>query len=102
MNGLFLKLVLTPALIGAASLAGRRWGPAVSGWLVGLPFTSAPVALFLAIDHGPSFAAAAALGTLAGTISQTLFALAYGWLALRYRWPSALAASCAAFALSTA
>jgi len=33
---LLLKLVLTPALIAAASLAGRRWGHAVSGWLVGL------------------------------------------------------------------
>ena len=48
MDTLVLKLVLTPTLIGTASLAGRRWGPAVSGWLVGFPFTSAPVALFLA------------------------------------------------------
>ncbi|HLI06681.1 MAG TPA: hypothetical protein VKV40_08945 [Ktedonobacteraceae bacterium] len=31
------KLLLTPLLIGLVSLAGRRWGPAVSGWIVGLP-----------------------------------------------------------------
>ena len=43
-----LKLVLTPLLIGMASVAGRRWGPVVSGWLIGLPLTSAPVVLFLA------------------------------------------------------
>jgi hypothetical protein len=53
---LVLKLVLTPLLIGAASLAGRRWGPAIAGWLVGLPLTSAPVALFLALDLGIGFA----------------------------------------------
>ncbi len=27
-----LKLVLTPVLVGAASLAGRRWGSSVGGW----------------------------------------------------------------------
>ena len=76
MNGIFLKLVLTPALIGAASLAGRRWGPAVSGWLVGLPFTSGPIAFFLAMSEGPEFAAASALGILTGAVSQAAFALA--------------------------
>jgi hypothetical protein len=102
MDSYPLKIVLTPALIGAASLAGRRWGPAVSGWLVGLPFTSAPIALFLAVDRGSSFAAAVAHGTLAGTISQALFCVAYGWLARRGGWPSALVGGCLAFAISTA
>lgn len=37
LDSLLLRIVVTPALIGAASLAGRRWGQAVSGWLVGLP-----------------------------------------------------------------
>jgi hypothetical protein len=37
MDSLALKLVLTPALIGIASLVGRRWGPTVSGWLVRYP-----------------------------------------------------------------
>jgi hypothetical protein len=58
MDGLALKLVLTPALIGAVSLAGRRWGPGVSGWLVGFPLTSGSVAFFLSLDHGLAFAAA--------------------------------------------
>jgi hypothetical protein len=97
---LILKLVLTPALIGASTLAGRRWGAAVSGWLVALPFTSGPVALFLALDHGNDFAARAAVGMLAGTISQAAFALGFGWLAVRGNW-AASAAGCAAFAAST-
>ena len=100
MNSLVLKLVLTPTLIGIASLAGRRWGPSVSGWLVGLPFTSGPIAFFLALGHGGAFAAATAIGILAGTISQAAFCVAYGWLALR-GWPVALVAGCAAFAAAT-
>jgi hypothetical protein len=73
-----VKAVLTPVLIGGASLAGRRFGHHVAGWLVALPMTSGPVAFFLATDHGVSFAAGAAVGMLAATISQVAFALAYG------------------------
>lgn len=101
MDTLVLKLVLTPTLIGTASLAGRRWGPAVSGWLVGFPFTSAPVALFLAMNEGVTFAATAAAGTMAGTISQAVFSVAYGCLARRLGWPLCVGGSCVAFALST-
>jgi hypothetical protein len=96
-----LKLVLTPTIIGVASLAGRRWGPAISGWLVGLPLTSGPVALFLALAHGTAFASAAAVGTLAGTISPAAFCVAYAWLA-RYGWPTAIAGGFAVFAVITA
>jgi len=100
VDTLALKVVLTPTLIGAASLAGRRWGPAVSGWLVGLPFTSAPVALFLSLEHGATFAASAALGTMVGTISQAAFALAYV-AAGRRGIAAGLVASLVAFALAT-
>jgi hypothetical protein len=99
---LLLKLVLTPALIAAASLAGRRWGHAVSGWLVGLPLTSGPVALFLALERGTTFAADAALGSLAGAIAEAAFCLAYAYLARRATWPIALAGATIAFALVAA
>jgi hypothetical protein len=102
MESLALKLVLTPLLIGAASLAGRRWGPAVSGWLVGLPLTSGPITFFLALSHGTAFAAATAAGILAGTISQAAFCLVYGWLALRSGWPLSALASGLAFVAATA
>jgi hypothetical protein len=100
VSALVLKLVATPALIGGATLAGRRWGPAVAGWLVGLPLTSAPVALFLALDHGRAFAAAAAAGMLAGTVSQGAFSLAYSQAAKQGPW-AASAAGCVGFACST-
>jgi hypothetical protein len=102
MDTLALKVVLTPTLVGTASLVGRRWGPAVSGWLVGLPLTSGPVAFFLALNQGGAFAAATAAGTLAGTISQAAFCLTYAWLAERRTWPLTMAAGCLAFAASTA
>jgi hypothetical protein len=73
----------------------------VSGWLVGLPFTSAPVAFFLARDHGVDFAASAAAGTMAGGISQAAFCVAYARLAGRAAWPLAVVGGCAAFALAT-
>ena len=34
---LVLKLLLAPLLIYVVTLAGRRWGPTVSGFLIGLP-----------------------------------------------------------------
>lgn len=101
MDILILKIVITPLLIAAASLAGRRWGPAVSGWLVGLPLTSGPITLFLALSHGTAFAAAAAAGVLAGTMSQAAFCLAYGYTGRRHNWPLALLAGCVAFAIAT-
>lgn len=101
MDTLALKLIVTPALIGVASLVGRRWGPMVSGWLVGLPLTSGPVVFFLALSHGTTFAAAAAIGILAGTTSQVVFCLTYGWLALRWGWLPTMVASSFAFATMT-
>ena len=99
MEILVLKVVLTPALIAAASLAARRWGHAVSGWLVGLPLTSGPIAFFLALERGTSFAAAAAIGSLAGAIGEAAFCVAYAGVAARGSWPPALAAGSVAFAV---
>lgn len=101
-GALALKLVLTPILVGAASLAGRRWGSAVGGWLIGIPFTSGPIAFFLALDRGPHFAAAAAVGTMAGATSQAAFCLGYAWAAQRSGWLGSLFAATLAFAATTA
>lgn len=102
MRILIFKLVVTPLLIGGISLLGRRWGPTVGGLLVGLPLTSGPVALFLALDHGARFAASSSLGILAGGLSGGLFCLSYSWLAFRLRWPATLLLSWGAFFASTA
>jgi hypothetical protein len=92
-----LKIFLTPALIAIATLTGRRWGPSIGGWLVGLPFTSGPVSLFLALEQGTTFAAAAAAGSIAGTGAAALFAVAYAAMARRSGWPASLAVASATF-----
>lgn len=81
-----LKLILTPLLLGGVTLAGRKFGPTVSGWLVGLPLTSGPVTFFLALEQGRAFAAHAAQGTLMGVISLSAFCVVYCWLTLRAGW----------------
>jgi len=99
-----LKLLLVPALILTASLVGNRWGPAVSGWLVSLPFTSAPVIFFLAVEQGDGFASSASVGVILGLASITLFAFAYCWLALRQTgaaWPYPMLLGSGAFFLLT-
>jgi len=83
---LVLKLFLSPILIAAATLVGRRWGPAVSGWFTGFPFISAPISIILALQNGLPFAAQAAVGTIGGQTSVCLFALAYIIAAQRFPW----------------
>jgi hypothetical protein len=97
VDSIVLRVVLASTLILAASLVSRRWGPAVGGSLVALPLTSGPIALFLALDHGPGFAAAAATGSLVGAVAEIAFCLAYTALAGR-GWPHALAGACVGFA----
>lgn len=101
MDILVLKLIMAPVIIGSASLAGRKWGPAVSGWIVGMPLTSGPVVFFLALSHDAAFAANAVLGVVSGGLSLLSYALTYAWLATRFRWYVALSGSFTVFALST-
>jgi hypothetical protein len=91
---LLLKLTLTPLLIGGASLAARRWGPAVAGWIVALPLTSGPVLFFVALDHGPAFAADAAVGTTLGLGAIVAYAL--GFVVASGRGPAAAIAAATA------
>jgi hypothetical protein len=101
MSLLVLKLTLAPGLVAATTLAGRRWGPRVGGWLGGLPVVVGPILLALALQHGERFAAAAATGALLGLLALNAFIVAYAWLARVTWWLPALAGSWTAFALAT-
>jgi hypothetical protein len=94
---LLLKLTLAPLLVGAATLAVRKWGPRVGGLLLGLPLTTGPIFLFLAVDQGPHFAAVATVGILFGLIGLAAFAVAYAAASSRTGWVASLASGTAAF-----
>jgi len=96
---LALKLTLTPAVVAAATLAARRFGPQIGGWLIGLPVTAGPVVVFLALAHGSHFAGHVAVGLVAGVAAQAAFTIGYAAACRRSaRWPVALAAGTASFA----
>ena len=97
-----LKLILTPLLIASITLIARRWGPVIGGWLVGLPLTSGPVSAFLALEHGPEFAAAAATSAILATLSVITFSVAYTHAAQKTPWYVAAPIAMAAFFLAVA
>lgn len=101
MSLLVLKLTLAPGLVGATTLAARRWGPLVGGWLGGLPVVVGPILLAFALERGSAFAADAAAGALLGLLSLNAFVIAYGWSARVMGWLPAVAVSWGAFALAT-
>jgi hypothetical protein len=94
---LALKLLLVPAFLLALSLAGRRWGPSVAGWLAGLPAVGGPILFFLAWERGESFAAIAATAALAAVFPTICFCVAYAHAAQRLRWTGAYLCALAAW-----
>lgn len=86
MNVLLLKVLLVPSLIALVTLAGRRWGQRLAGWLGGFPIVAGSVLLVLAIENGNGFAAEAAFAALVGLAPAMLFYLAYTRFATRVRW----------------
>ncbi|MCU0506571.1 MAG: hypothetical protein MUE82_12550 [Chloroflexi bacterium] len=97
---LLVKIVLTPVLIGTATLAARRWGPTVGGLLIALPLTSGPVLLFMSLDQGTGFAAEAAVGSLVGLAAIAAFCVAYAWTDRRAGVAASVAAGTVAFAVA--
>lgn len=83
---LILKLLLAPSLIALVTLAGRRWGPGVAGWLSAFPIVSGPILLAIALGQGGDFAAVAAANTLLAVLAILAFSVAYALL-LPHRAP---------------
>lgn len=87
-----------PFAVWLASLAARRWGHAVSGYLGGFPMIGGPITLYLAIDHGTDFAARSALVTLAAIAGQASHMLAFSYAGRAAGALAGLAAGWAAYA----
>lgn len=84
---LALKLLLVPALLAVVTLAGRRWGQRVAGWLGSFPIVAGPILLILTLENGVSFGAAAAERALAAVTATMGFFVLYARLAPRLSWP---------------
>ena len=103
MNSILaLKLFLVPSLIYAVTLAGRRRGPAVAGWLSAFPIVAGPILLAISLEQGAGFAATAAEGTLMAVLAMLAFSLAYAWASGRMGVAGAMPAALAAWALAVA
>jgi hypothetical protein len=94
---LLLKLTLAPLLVGLATLVARRWGPRVGGIVIGLPISTGPIFLFLAIDQGVDFAERACVGILFGLVGLAGFALVYAAVSRYAGWAVSLLLSVATF-----
>lgn len=99
---LLLKLFLVPALIAVVTFAGRRWGPAVAGWLSAFPIVAGPILWFIALEQGAEFAAVAAVGTLVGVLAILVYGICYAWAATRFGWPASLALAYVGYAFAAA
>jgi len=100
---LFLyKLTIAPLLVAVATLAGRRWGDSAAGLVAGFPIVAGPILFFYGLEQGPVFASDAALATLLGIFSLSIFVLAYTWRAWSGGTPlSAVLLGWVAFAFCT-
>jgi hypothetical protein len=97
-----LKITLVPLLIGAITLAGRRWGPAVAGWLSGLPVVAGPIMYIMALEHGAGFASNALVGMLLGVFAMLGFLLAYAWASTRWSWRASVLCALSAYFVGVA
>ncbi len=89
-TALATKLFASPALIGLASLAGKRWGPGLSGLLGGLPLVAAPIVLALWLTDGAEIARRVALTAPIGVWATMTYLLVFGFVSSRFRWPVSL------------
>lgn len=85
-----LRVGLSPFLVAGASLASRRWGDAVGGWLAGFPFVAGPILLVVGLEHGLGFAQASARTALLGMVALSVFALWFAWTTRIWPWAAAL------------
>ena len=96
MLKLALTLLVAPSLVGASTLAARRWGQRLGGLVSAFPAIAFAVLLIDAHERGAEFAARAASATLLGLLTLTLtlsvFVVAFGRTARRAGWPQCLLA----------
>lgn len=99
---ILLKLLLVPLLLAAVTLAGRRWGQSVAGWLGSFPIVAGPILLILSIENGAAFGARAAQMAMACIAATMAFFVVYARLSDRLGWPATMAASLVVWGVAVA
>ncbi|GAB3174493.1 hypothetical protein [Telluribacter humicola] len=94
---LLLKIVLVPVLIAGVTLAVRRWGAGLGGWIGGFPWVAGPISFFMALEQGTDFVAATIPSALMGSAGTILFAFTYAGLSYRLSWLPTLLLSYAVY-----
>lgn len=97
---LLLKLLLVPALIYLVTIAARRWGPGVAGWLSAFPIVSGPILLVISLEQSSHFGATAAAATLLAVVAILVFSVAYAWASARGGILFSMCCALAAYALA--
>jgi hypothetical protein len=77
------KMAVTAAFVVGATRAAERAGPLIGAMVATLPVAAAPSYLFLSLEHGPSFIAASALGSLAANAANIIFCMVHARVAQR-------------------
>lgn len=99
---LLAKLLSAPSFVVGISLIGRRFGPAIAGFIAALPLVAGPILALLVAEQGLAFGARAALAGAVGAAPTMVFALAYAHAARHSTWPIALSCSYLAYFASAA
>jgi len=94
---LLSKLLLAPLLVIGASLAGRRWGPRVSGLLIALPLVAGPILFIASAEHGARFGAHAASASLLGLAALAAFVVVVARASHQRAWLKVLSAGWLAY-----
>jgi hypothetical protein len=94
---LILKLILTPLLTLAVSLAARTWGHRASGWLTALPIVAGPIAAVLLVEQGRDFLIGTLVGTLVTLPAIAVYLVVFARVSRTHGWATSLLAGWAAF-----
>lgn len=97
---LLLKLFLVPALIYIVTMAGRKWGPTVAGWMAAFPVVAGPILMVFTAEHGVQFGSRAAQGTLLAVLAVLTFNLVYVWASARFTVVGSMVCALLAWALA--
>ncbi|MCC7273239.1 MAG: hypothetical protein IT561_11275 [Alphaproteobacteria bacterium] len=81
---LLAKMILTGAVVVAASVIAERSGPLLGGVIISLPISSGPAVFFVALQSDDRFVAESVLYSLGMASAIAVFLLVYPRLAVRH------------------